>query len=223
MVDLNLDFSKRVVINTAEMPWINSPMPGVMRKPLARAADESGHITSIVQYSPDSYFSSHHHPLGEEIFVLEGTFSDEHGDYEKGTYLRNPPGSFHQPFSKQGCTILVKLNQFDPQDKKTVVINRNTGKWQQGLGGLQVMPLHDFAGEHTALVKWPAGEIFHPHRHFGGEEILVLSGIFKDEYGSYPKHCWIRCPHLSQHRPFVDQETIIWVKVGHLELRQSSD
>ena len=100
--------------------------------------------------------------------------------------------------------------------KISVAINSNTTKWQQGLGGLQVMPLHDFAGQHTALVKWPAGDIFHPYSHFGGEEILVLSGEFKDEYGSYPKHCWVRCPHLSKHHPFVDQETIILVKVGHL-------
>ncbi|WP_372880268.1 cupin domain-containing protein [Psychromonas sp.] len=223
MADLNLDFCKRVVIDTAKMPWVNSPMPGVRRKPLARAAAEGGHITSVVQYSPGSYFSGHYHPQGEEIFVLEGTFSDENGDYEKGSYLRNPPGSYHQPFSKNGCTILVKLNQFDPQDKKSVVINSNTTEWQQGSGGLQVMPLHDFAGQHTALVKWPAGEIFHLHEHVGGEEVFVLSGHFKDEYGSYPKHSWIRSPHLSTHRPFVDQETIILVKVGHLELTHHSD
>ncbi|WP_028863024.1 cupin domain-containing protein [Psychromonas aquimarina] len=216
MADLNLDFSKRIVINTDQKPWINSPMPGVRRIPLARAADESGHITSIVQYQPGSYFSGHSHPLGEEIFVLEGIFSDEHGDYEKGTYLRNPPDSFHQPFSKQGCTILVKLNQFDPEDKQQVTINTNTASWQPGIGGLQVMPLHDFERQYTALVKWPAGEVFQPHSHFGGEEIFVLSGTFKDEHGSYPKHTWIRSPHLSEHHPFVEQETIILVKVGHL-------
>ncbi|WP_019613060.1 cupin domain-containing protein [Psychromonas ossibalaenae] len=218
MAGLNVDFSKRVVINSEQMPWIDSPMPGVRRRPLARATDENGHITSIVQYQPGSYFSSHSHPLGEEIFVLEGTFSDENGDYEKGTYLRNPPGSSHQPFSQQGCTILVKLNQFESDDKQQVTINTNTSSWQPGIGCLQVMPLHDFAGQHTALVKWPAGKVFQPHSHFGGEEILVLSGTFKDEHGIYPKHSWIRSPHLSEHHPFVEEETIILVKVGHLPI-----
>ncbi len=79
-----------------------------------------------------------------------------------------------------------------------------------------VMPLHDFEHEHVALVKWPRGERFQPHRHFGGEEILVLSGIFRDEYGEYPAGTWLRSPHMSGHCPFVEEETVIWVKVGHL-------
>jgi len=44
----------------------------------------------------------------------------------------------------------------------------------------------------------------------------VLSGTFQDEHGSYPKHTWIRSAHLSQHHPFVEETTIILVKVGHL-------
>jgi len=78
------------------------------------------------------------------------------------------------------------------------------------------MPLHDFEGEHVALVKWPANERFAAHRHFGGEEVLVLSGEFIDEHGRYPQGCWLRSPHLSEHFPYVEQPTIIWVKVGHL-------
>ena len=78
------------------------------------------------------------------------------------------------------------------------------------------MPLHEHKGESVALVKWPAGEKFQPHTHFGGEEILVLSGEFIDEHGRYPAGSWIRSPHMSQHCPFVEQETVILVKVGHL-------
>lgn len=97
-----------------------------------------------------------------------------------------------------------------------VVIDTNTARWLPGHGGLQVMPLHDFRGEHVALVKWPAGERFQPHTNLGGEEILVLSGEFRDELGSYPAGTWLRSPHLSRHQPFVDEPTVIWVKVGHL-------
>ena len=78
------------------------------------------------------------------------------------------------------------------------------------------MPLHSFESEQVALVRWPAGERFLPHRHAGGEEIYVISGEFCDELGRYPAGSWIRSPHMSQHHPFVDQETLIWVKVGHL-------
>ncbi|MGC8120543.1 cupin domain-containing protein [Marinobacter sp. VGCF2001] len=215
---LNMDFSQRVVIQTHDQPWVPSPAAGVERKPLAREDAERGHATSVVRYAAGASFSTHEHPLGEEILVLEGTFSDETGHYPAGTYLRNPPGSRHAPFSDEGCTLLVKLHQFDPRDSATVRIDTRTGQWLPGIGGLQVMPLHEFEHEHVALVKWPANEAFQPHRHFGGEEIFVLSGEFCDEHDRYPAGTWIRSPHLSEHHPFVDKETVIWVKTGHLPL-----
>ncbi|UPQ89447.1 cupin domain-containing protein [Vibrio sinaloensis] len=213
---LNMNLSQRVVVNTAEMEWVASPAKGVWRKPLEREAAESGHTTSIVRYEAGSQFQTHYHPMGEEIFVLAGVFSDEHGDYPAGTYLRNPPGSHHAPFSRQGCDILVKLNQFDPRDEATVRVDTHSQSWLPGIGGLEVMPLHEFEHEHVALVKWPAGERFQPHRHFGGEEILVLSGEFADEYGRYSAGSWIRSPHMSEHFPYVEQPTVILVKTGHL-------
>ncbi|WP_405419416.1 cupin domain-containing protein [Marinobacter flavimaris] len=215
---LNMDFSKKVIIRTEEQDWVPSPAGGVLRKPLAREEAERGHATSVVRYEPGASFNRHEHPLGEEIFVLDGVFSDETGDYPAGTYLRNPPGSGHAPFSKEGCTLLVKLHQFDERDGSTVRIDTRTTPWLPGIGGLEVMPLHEFEHEHVALVKWPANEVFQPHRHFGGEEIFVLSGEFCDEHGRYPAGTWIRSPHLSQHHPFVDKETIIWVKTGHLPI-----
>jgi len=213
---LNMDFDRKVVIETHLQDWKASPSPGVWRKPLAREEAERGHTTSIVRFEPGSYFARHEHPLGEEILVLEGIFSDEHGDYGPGTYLRNPPGSGHSPFSRDGCVLFVKLDHFAPDDTAEVRIDTRNTRWLPGQGQLQVMPLHDFRGEHVALVKWPAGERFQPHRHFGGEEILVLSGEFRDEFGGYPAGTWLRSPHMSQHHPYVDEDTVIWVKVGHL-------
>lgn len=213
---LNMDFDQKVVVDTNLQDWVSSPSSGVWRKPLAREEAESGRTTSIVRFDPGSYFSRHEHPLGEEILVLEGTFSDEHGDYGPGTYFRNLPSSGHTPFSKDGCVLFVKLDQFSPDDTTAVRIDTGNTPWLSGQGRLEVMPLHDFRGEQVALVKWPAGEKFQPHRHFGGEEILVLSGEFKDEFGSYPAGTWLRSPHMSQHYPYVEQETVIWVKVGHL-------
>lgn len=215
---LNMNFSEKLTIETAAMEWDKSPAAGVWRKPLEREEKESGHTTSIVKYEPGSAFAEHPHPLGEEIFVLEGVFSDETGDFGPGTYIRNPPGSRHAPFSKDGCIIWVKLNQFLPRDNNQVRIDTAEAAWLPGIGGLQVMPLHEFENEHVALVKWPKNERFQAHRHFGGEEILVLSGEFCDEYGEYPKHTWIRSPHMSQHHPFVEKDTVILVKTGHLPI-----
>ncbi|MCZ6590022.1 MAG: cupin domain-containing protein, partial [Alphaproteobacteria bacterium] len=115
---LNADFSQRVAIDTTSQPWVASPLPGVERRMLDRIGDEVARATSLVRYAPDSYFSPHEHSGGEEFFVLDGVFSDEHGDYGPGMYLRNPIGSSHKPFSRDGCTIFVKLGQMDPDDQE---------------------------------------------------------------------------------------------------------
>ena len=214
--NLNMDFDKRVVIQTEQMDWHASPSISVFRKPLARANQESGHATSIVKYVKGASFEKHAHPKGEEILVLDGIFSDEYGDYPQGSYIRNPPGTSHSPFSKDGCTLLVKLHQFQSSDKEKLIINTNIAQWHQGIGGLKVMPLHNHIHENAALVKWPKNEVFQAHNHLGGEEIYVIKGAFQDQYGKYPKGTWIRSPHNSQHTPFVEEETIIWVKTGHL-------
>lgn len=213
---INMDFTKQVVIDTNKETWVESPLAGVWRKPLAREEAERGHATSIVKYEPGAAFRAHDHPLGEEILVLEGVFSDETGDYPAGTYFRNPEGFRHAPFSKEGCVLLVKLHQFQQNDDEHVVIDTRAAGFVQGIGGLKVLPLHQFGAEGTALVHWPAGERFQRHAHFGGEEIYVLSGEFIDEQGRYPTGTWIRSPHLSEHFPYVEEDTLIWVKTGHL-------
>ena len=219
---LNMDFKQRIVINSSVIDWTSSPMPGVWRKPLAREESERGHATSVVRYQAGARFSEHDHPLGEEILVLEGTFSDETGDYCAGTYLRNPEGFRHAPYSEEGCLLLVKLHQFQASDTTHIVIDTKAATWLPGHGNLQVMPLHEHKSEQVALVKWPAGERFKAHTHFGGEEIFVISGEFRDEFGCYPSGTWIRSPHMSIHKPYVEEATLIWVKVGHLPLTKNA-
>ena len=217
---LNMDFSLPVVVPPADQAWIDSPADGVSRVHLEREASESGHTTSLVRFAPGASFPQHLHPLGEELLVLEGVFSDETGDFPAGTYLRNPPGSSHQPFTREGCTLFVKLEQFQPGDNAAVVVRPDDREWRPGIGRLEVLSLHQFGSEHTALVQWPANEEFQPHRHWGGEEIVVISGEFVDEHGRYPAGTWLRSPHLSAHHPWVEvAKTLIWVKVGHLPQR----
>lgn len=213
---LNMNLDRNVRINTTESNWASTLQHGVYRKRLERELEERGHATSIVRYQPGASFNYHTHPNGEEIFVLEGEFSDQSGHYKKGTYLRNPPGSMHAPYSRRGCVLFVKLNQFLAGDSEQVCIDTNHTPWLPGQGNLQVMPLHNYEGQHTALVKWPAMEHFQPHIHVGGEEIYVISGEFIDEYGRHPAGTWLRNPHMSSHNPFVEEETVILVKVGHL-------
>jgi anti-sigma factor ChrR (cupin superfamily) len=216
---LRADFSRRELVRPEDENWKPSPMPGVDRRMLDRIGNETGRATTIVRYAPNSSFSAHKHDGGEEFLVLEGTFSDEHGSYPKGTYVRNPIGTAHTPkVGADGCTILVKLHQFTPEDQARVVINTTTATWYPGsVPGLTVLPLHQYQTESAALVRWAPNTEFNAHRHWGGEEILVLEGVFNDEHGRYPQGTWIRSPHLSEHTPYTRSEgALIYVKTGHL-------
>jgi anti-sigma factor ChrR (cupin superfamily) len=214
---LHADLTQRAVVFSDNLPWVASPMPGVERRMLERDGEEVARATSIVRYAPGSHFSAHTHGGGEEFFVLEGVFSDEHGDYTAGTYIRNPVGSTHIPSSAEGCTILVKLWQMDAGDQTRVAIATATSPWFPGMvKGLQVMPLHSYGSEQVALVRWAPGTQFLRHSHPGGEEIFVLEGVFEDELGSYPQGTWLRNPPGSVHTPFSTQGCVIYVKTGHL-------
>ena len=218
-MNFNSDFTKKAVFHTNDLEWMASPAAGVSRKYLDRIGDEVARATSIVRYEPKAFFDAHTHEGGEEIFVLDGVFSDEGDDHPAGTYIRNPPNSKHTPHSKEGCILFVKLRQFHSEDRSTIRIDTNAATWYPGLvPGLSVMPLHEFDGVGTALVRWAPDTIFNPHVHPGGEEILVLQGVFHDEHGSYPTGTWIRSPRYSKHAPFTKSEgALIYVKTGHLD------
>lgn len=223
-MELHADLGQRAVLDTHSVPWQPSPMAGVERRPLDRHGGEVARATSIVRYAPGSRFARHTHGGGEEILVLEGTFSDETGDFPTGTYLRNPVGSSHAPFSAEGCTILVKLQQMHPADQQRLVIDTRRASWVPGLvPGLTVLPLHAFGSEHVALVRWAPGTVFQPHGHPGGEEIVVLAGVFQDEHGRYPSGSWLRNPPGSSHRPWSEAGCTIWVKTGHLPVTLGPD
>lgn len=220
-MNLNDNFTLRAVQSARDALWTASPMPGVERRMLDRVGDEVARATSIVRYAPGTHFDAHVHAGGEEIFVLQGTFSDEHGDYPAGTYLRHPPGSRHAPFSRQGCILFVKLWQFAAGDTLPLQLSTASMSWYPGnVPGLSVMPLHEHAGVNTALIRWEPHTRFTLHTHLGGEEILVLAGLFHDANGQYRAGSWLRSPHGSQHAPYTGPEgALLYVKVGALAAR----
>lgn len=187
---------------------------------LDRIGDEVARATSLVRYAPDSTFSPHVHEGGEEFFVLEGEFADEHRRYPAGTYVRNPIGSRHSPrVGAQGCTIFVKLHQFEEEDDKPVVIDTRTGEWSLKCAhGLDAIPLHRFRNEHVLLIRWAPNTSYREHGHDGGEEVLVIQGSFTDEEGTYPAGSWVRYPDRSRHHAFTgDEGALLYLKTGHLQ------
>lgn len=214
---LNLDFTQRVVIHAAEQNWVPSPAQGVLRKPLAREEKERGHATSVVQYQAGASFKSHGHPLGEEILVLEGIFSDQSGDYPKGSYLRNPPGSSHAPFSEDGCIIFVKLHQFSTTDTETKAIDINQAQWLENDNGIAVLPLHEHGQEQVSLIRCPGTDRLTLPQYKGGEEWFVVEGQLEDDKGVYPTGTW--CRQLTRDGEVnhyqVSDNTLLWLKTGH--------
>src|SRR3546814_4407076 len=101
---INADFSLRAVVASHQYQWVASPQAGVERVMLDRLGGEQARATSIVRYAPSSRFPRHQHPGGEEILVLSGTFSEGNNHYPAGWYMRNPPGSSHQPFRARKST-----------------------------------------------------------------------------------------------------------------------
>ncbi len=214
---LNTDLGGRVVVDTATLPWQPSPESGVQRRLIERDGGEVARATSVVRYAPGSRFRPHSHGLGEEFLVLDGIFSDEFGDYGPGTYVRNPPGSSHAPFSERGCTIFVKLRHMLAQDSARVVIDTARAHGYPGVAqGLQVLPLHAFREQRTALLRWAPEAEYGAPVHAGGEEILVLDGVLEHPHGRYPAGAWVRSPYGSTHRLFTQQGCTIFVKTGHL-------
>lgn len=217
---LNGDFSRYVRIDTDSMDWQASPSPSVWRKRLDLVGPvEAGRVTSIVRYDADSAFPQHGHPDGEEILVLDGVFSDEHGVYPAGSYLLNPEGFRHAPRSAGGCVLFVKLRQYPGTHRKHIAIDTNRTEWQGGrFEGIETLPLFQEDGDPVfiRLARYAPGARFIAHDHPGGEELFILSGEMKDENGSYPAGTWVRYPPGSRHTPWSETGATLYVKSGHL-------
>lgn len=214
---INMDFSKRVIIDTRTSDWAPSPKPGVWRKPLAREDAERGHATSVVRYEPGASFHSHNHPGGEEILVLEGTFSDETGDFGVGTYFRNPAGFVHAPFSREGCLILVKLHQFEASDQQRLSVKIDDGDWVVDDRGVKVLELHSHSSERVCLFKMEANQTL-DLSHLSSTELFVIEGELtilgeNTDSNKLMTAGWLRSPNGDKF--IAQQTTMVWLKSGH--------
>ncbi len=216
---LNADFTKRAVMDTAAMAWQASPSPTVWRKRLDLVGGEFSRVTSVVRYDADSAFRAHDHPDGEEILVLDGVFSDEHGDYPAGSYLLNPQGFRHAPFSRPGCELFVKLRQYGGPGRKHHAIDTRRGVWLVGeKPGVEVLPLY-IDKNHTDIMmlqRYAPGTRLRAREQPAGLELFVLVGELKEDGESHGAGSWIRLPPGS--KPSLGSTTgcTLYLKCGHL-------
>lgn len=192
-------------------------MAGVDRRMLDRIGDEVARATSIVRYGPGSHFSAHTHTGGEEFLVLDGVFQDEHGDFPAGTYVRNLPTSSHTPGSEPGCTIFVKLWQFDMGDRHQMRVNTNSGDYEEVLEGIKRLALYQDDHENVCVERWEAGNEVQLDAS-GGFEVLVLEGGFKEAGELFEAQSWLRLPKDSASAAIAGPEGAkVWIKRNHLE------
>ena len=223
---INGDLSARAIADTARMEWTPSPSGSVSRKRVHLVGPpESGQVTSVVRYDPVSRFPAHDHPEGEEILVLEGVYSDEHGDWPAGTYLLNPEGFRHTPFSKPGCMLFVKLRQFPGRERRHVVVDTHKLTWEPtATHAVTHKPLYRQAGfsDVMRLERWVPGADLGTITYELGAELFVLEGEFTDEAGSYAAGCWLRLPLGSGHHPRSARGCTLYVKRSGLPYLRSA-
>ncbi|MCK0149019.1 cupin domain-containing protein [Marivita sp. S6314] len=221
-MELNADFSQQVVVHSAKLDWTPSPMQGVDRRMLDRIGDEVARATSIVRYAPGSMFSAHTHTGGEEFIVLEGVFQDEHGDYPAGTYVRNPPTTSHTPGSDAGCTIFVKLWQFDLDDR-TQFRKDMDAALPAPTDGVATACLHADSRETVTFTKLDPGAVL-SNSDAGGIELLVLSGTVDDGTDKLETGSWLRVPDGQALTATAgDAGASVWMKTGHLRYAKAPD
>ena len=217
MMLLNSDFSQRAIVTPDDYQWIPSPQPGVERLMLDRIGREQARATSLVRYAPGSKFPAHSHPGGEEILVLDGIFTENGVDYPAGWYLRSPDGSSHQPSSRDGTTIFVKLRQMSADERQPVRINTQEAANWHGQPQRQVCPLFSGASEIVQLQKLAPGERIFCAPLVGGAELILLRGEIRAPEGRYESGSWLRFPPGDMPALIATASgALFYLKTGHL-------
>ncbi|MFK7857157.1 MAG: cupin domain-containing protein [Granulosicoccus sp.] len=103
-----------------------------------------------------------------------------------------------------------------------VVIHSQTLEWQDSpIKGVKRRMLDRVGAEvarATSIVSYEPGSHFSSHVHTGGEEFIVLDGVFQDEHGDFPVGSYIRNPPQSSHTPGSKPGCVIFVKLWQFDL-----
>ena len=219
-LSIHADRTQPAIVHGNREPWSASPEPGVERRMLERIGGEVALATSIVRYRAGSRFTAHTHELGEEFLVLEGTFCDERGHYPPGTYVRNPPGSRHAPFSESGCVIFVKLRQMNPADTLSLRLFPGDRAWTPNpVPGHDRAMLYNANGVSVHLERLAAGMTIASRRNPGGEEVFVVEGSIRvrDAAGTFlDTWGWMRHASGVETEFSSPRGALLWIKRGHL-------
>ncbi|MFM7905070.1 MAG: cupin domain-containing protein [Microcystis sp.] len=213
---VHVNLLSRVSVLPTSLTWFQTNFTGIWFGCFESDHEIQDHpVTMLTRFYPGGFFPLHGHPGGEEILVLEGNFADETGVHPPGTYMLNPEGFIHRPYSEEGCLTFVKLRQHGGKTRQQVRTNIFNGSWQAGIvPDIKVQHLYeqvDFSEKvwierwlpNTQLVNVVETEI---------KEIFVIEGTWRDELGSYPVGSWLRYPPNCPYSPSSITGCLIYVK-----------
>ncbi len=101
-------------VDVASLPWKPTPTPGIDMKVLLEEP-ETGLLTALFRWAPNTALARHEHVEIEQTFVLEGSIVDEEGTVLSGNYVWRPPGNQHVARAPNGALVLsffLKPNKF---------------------------------------------------------------------------------------------------------------
>jgi anti-sigma factor ChrR (cupin superfamily) len=213
---INKNLLVRAAVLNTSLTWYQTNFTGILFSCFESDHEVQDHpVTMLTRFEPGGFFGLHGHPGGEEILVLQGKFIDETGVHLPGTYMLNPEGFNHLPYSDEGCLTFVKLRQHGGKTRQQVRANIFEWPWQPGIiPGIEVKPLYQQIGypEKVWIERWQPGTTLSNVVETEVKEIFVIEGTWSDELGDYPPYSWLRySPNCSYH-PAAKNGCLIYVK-----------
>ncbi len=100
---------------------------------------------------------------------------------------------------------------------KPVIIQASALPWiaspAAGVDRRMLFRIGDEVARATSIVRYAPRSVFPRHTHGGGEEIVVLEGVFQDEHGDYPAGSYFRNPPGTSHVPASADGCTIFVRL----------
>ncbi len=211
----------RVAVLPTSLTWHQTEFDGIWFGCFESDNEVQEHpVTMLTRFDPGGFFPPHGHPGGEEILLLQGNFEDEAGLYTPGTYMLNPEGFIHRPYSEAGCLTFVKLRQHGGETRSRVKTNIYESAWQVGIiPQIEFKLLYQQVGypEKVWVERWQPGTSLSNVVETEVKEIFTIDGIWRDELGTYPTGSWLRYPPNCPYNPASETGCLIYVKTYPLE------
>ena len=87
-------------------PWKQTRHPGIAIK-FFREDPETGDATVLIRMAPGKGYPPHRHNGVEEIYVVQGGYTDRWGEHREGDYVCNEAGSAHHPIALPGDDCIL--------------------------------------------------------------------------------------------------------------------